>query len=141
LISLTGDDFTTVIIQLLHNFDYLVISAFFFCCDITSVVINVKKINNNNTKQIYPYIPDIPLQTTITPVIINIQPRPHQTEIAIDQTKQTSADETHQKKPQEHEPQSTIATYSQHQISMNNEKNDEHTRVDESADDAALNII
>jgi len=27
----------------LHNFDYLVISAFFFCCDITSVVRNFFK--------------------------------------------------------------------------------------------------
>jgi len=53
----------------------------------------------------------------------------------------TPADETHKTKPQEHEPQPTIAGDSQNQNSMNDDKSSEHTIVDESTDGAALHII
>jgi len=40
------------------------------------------------------------------------------------------ADETHQTKPQEHEPQLTMAVYSQNQDSMSNNKSGKHTIID-----------
>jgi len=50
---------------------------------------------------------------------------------------QSSVDKTHQEKQHEHEPQSTMSRYSQHQNSLNDKKNHEHTMVDASANDAA----